>query len=207
MREGLLIVISGPSGTGKSTICQASLECFPHMGFSVSATTRPPRPGEREGEHYFFLSEEEFQRRLVQGKFLEWACVYGNYYGTLRSVVEDMLAAGQDVLFDIDIQGGRQVRAQIPNGVFIFLVPPSCAEQRRRLAARNTDCAETIEQRIRETCLQMEALPEYDYWVINDNLEQTVATVQAIITAEKQRVDRQKEADLVKIMRLEVDDL
>lgn len=191
--EGLLIVVSGPSAAGKGTVCRELLNCQPDLVFSVSATTRPPRPGEEDGKNYYFISREEFERMVAAGEMLEWAEVYGNFYGTPRKAVVEWLEQGRDVLLEIDIQGARQVRRQFPRGVFIFLMPPSLAELERRIRERGTETEEAVRRRLASAAAEIAACREYDYVVVNDRVEDAVAKIRAIITAEKCRVERNKE--------------
>ncbi|MDN5293558.1 MAG: guanylate kinase [Eubacteriales bacterium] len=191
--EGLLIVVSGPSAAGKGTVCRELLNCQPDLVFSVSATTRPPRPGEVDGKNYYFISREEFERMVAAGEMLEWAEVYGNFYGTPRKAVVEWLDQGRDVLLEIDIQGARQVRRQFPRGVFIFLMPPSLAELERRIRERGTETEEAVQRRLASAAAEIAACREYDYVVVNDRVEDAVAKIRAIITAEKCRVERNKE--------------
>ncbi len=189
-REGILFVISGPSGVGKGTLTDALLQQEIGVKYSVSATTRPPRPGEVHGEHYFFLSKDMFCQMIEKGEFLEWACVYGNYYGTPRSFVLENLQKGQDVLLEIDIQGARQIKEQFPQGVFIFIAPPSPEELARRLHKRGKDSPEDIERRLSSYAEEMAQMRSYDYLVVNDSVESAVAKLTAIIVAERCRVTR-----------------
>jgi guanylate kinase len=188
--RGLLIVLSGPSGTGKGTLCRELLAKIPGLKYSISATTRPPREGEIDGVHYFFISESDFQERLARGEFLEWATVYDNLYGTLRWQVEKVLAGGNDVILEIDIQGARQIKGKFPDGVFIFIVPPSLAELAARIERRGTDPEEVIRKRLHAAGSELLSISEYDYIVINDSIDQAVNKLTAIITAEKCRVNR-----------------
>lgn len=190
--RGSLIVISGPSGAGKTAICEALLrdKRIPGLRFSVSATTRPPRPNERDGEHYHFLDRETFRARVAGGEFLEWAEVLGNYYGTLRAPVERDLEQGIDVLLDIDTQGAATIRATRTDAVFIFIIPPTPQALVSRIHHRATESPEEVERRLAWTAHELQALPAYDYAVINDRLAQSVERVAAIILAEKQRVHR-----------------
>ena len=183
-----LFVISGPSGAGKGTICKALVERFPGIELSVSATTRAPREGEVDGVNYYFLDKETFEERIAVGGFLEYAEVYGNYYGTPKQKVLNKLEAGVDVLLEIDIQGAKKVREVYPEGIFIFILPPSKAELRRRLEGRGTDSPEVIEARLAETMNEIHQIHEYDYFVINDDLEVAINEAMSIITAEHDRV-------------------
>ncbi len=179
-----LYVISGPSGVGKGTVCKALLDGADDLAVSVSATTRAPRAGEVNGRHYYFLTEEDFKERIERGEFLEWAKVYEHYYGTLKSVVNDILAAGKNVILEIDTNGALQVKKLMPQAVLVFLAPPSEAELLRRLQGRQTDSAEEIAKR--QKCLEYEFAQRiyYDHTVVNDDLQTTVATIRRIIDGE-----------------------
>lgn len=190
--SGLLLVISGPSGAGKGTVCRTLRERMPHIGYSVSATTRPPRPGEKDGENYFFLDREKFLALLAEGAFLEWAEVYGNLYGTPRRPVEEALARGQDIILEIDTQGAAQVKKHYPEGVFIFIIPPTFEELEDRIKKRGTETPAAIAARLGWVEKELQQLELYDYVVVNDQLDEAVAKLQAIITAEKCRTKRFK---------------
>ncbi|ADI01634.1 MAG TPA: guanylate kinase [Syntrophothermus lipocalidus] len=189
-RKGILFVISGPSGVGKGTLKDTLLKQQIDIQYSVSATTRPPRPGEVHGEHYFFLSKDTFCQLVEQGEFLEWALVYDHYYGTPRSFVLENLQKGQDVLLEIDIQGARQIRHQFPEGVFIFIAPPDVQELARRLRKRGKDSIEAIEKRLSSYAEEMAQLQHYDYLVVNDRVEAAAEKLVAIMVAERCRVTR-----------------
>lgn len=186
----LLIVVSGPSGTGKGVIRHQLLDQLPDVVYSVSCTTRNPRPGEQNGKDYFFLTKEEFLKLKQAGEFLEAAEVYGDYYGTPRRQVEQALREGKDVLLEIDTEGARQVRAIYPDGVFIFIAPPSLQELRNRILKRGTEPEEVMERRLMLAKSELERMREYDYVVVNNEVHQAVATIKAIITAEKCRSRR-----------------
>jgi guanylate kinase len=188
----VLLVISGPSGAGKGSLCAALLRDCPEVGFSVSAATRQPREGEVDGVHYHFLSEQEFQRQVTTGGFLEWAEVYGRRYGTLREPVERMLAAGQDVALDLDTQGAAMLKKIRREGVFVFILPPSFQELKRRIVGRGTETPEEIERRLREGMGELKLLPLYDYVLVNVSLERTLERLKAILSAERCRVSRQE---------------
>jgi len=189
-----LLVLSSPSGGGKSTIAKALL-ARGDIGYSVSATTRAMRPGERDGVHYHFLTREEFQRREAAGEFVEWATYNGNLYGTLRAEVQKVFAQGRHVLLDIEIEGARQVRARFANSVHVFVLPPSAEALVGRLAGRQTEQASEIAARLGVAAEELAAVSEYDYVVVNDILEEAVDQVASILTAESRHVARQ--GDLV----------
>ena len=184
---GKLFILSGPSGAGKGTICKALL-AEADLELSVSMTTRNPRTGETEGESYYFVSKEEFLRKIDASGFLEYAEVYGNFYGTPKQPVIDKLSAGTDVILEIDMQGALKVKENYPDGVFIFILPPSMSELRKRLTGRGTETAEAIEMRLGETLKELSYIDKYDYCVVNGQLEEAVARVKAIVTAEHSRV-------------------
>lgn len=188
----LLIVLSGPSGAGKGTLSKLLLKEIPNLFCSISATTRPKREGEVAGVNYYFISEEKFVDMKEKGEFLEWAKVYDNYYGTPIKNVEEQLSKGKDILLEIDIQGALQVKKRFSKGVFIFIIPPSIDELKRRIMERGTDSQEVINKRM--SCVRDELcyVSEYDYVVVNDNLKAAFKKLKAIITAEKCRPQRQK---------------
>ncbi|OQX19429.1 MAG: guanylate kinase [Desulfobulbaceae bacterium A2] len=187
----LLFVVSAPSGAGKSTLLGRVMPLLPALGFSVSHTTRAPRPGEQSGREYHFVSRDEFLalRDQQPAGFLEWAEVHGNLYGTSRAEVEGRLAAGQDVILDIDVQGARQLRGLLP-AVFIFIAPPSAEELSRRLRGRGTEAEETVRLRLANARQELLAVPEYDYLVVNESLDAAADQLHAIILAERSRQRR-----------------
>lgn len=191
-RRGLMFVLSSPSGAGKSTLARKLLDEDGNMSLSVSATTRPPRPSEVDGREYKFLAREEFEDMADRGEFLEHAMVFGNHYGTPRAPVEAMLIQGRDVLFDVDWQGARALRAAEPQDVVgIFILPPSMAELERRLHARAEDSEEVIKRRMARSLDEISHWEEYDYVLVNTLLEQTLAQVKQILAAERLKRARQ----------------
>lgn len=188
--KGLLIVVTGPSAVGKGTICRALLAEAPHIRFSVSCTTRPIRPGEEHGVEYFFLSREEFQAKIEAGELLEWAEVYGNYYGTPRTYVEEITDQGQDIILDIDRVGAKAVRERYPGAVSVFVVPPSMEALRQRIAARGTESEEAVQRRLAEAPEWIREGLTYDYVIVNDELTRAVSELKAIVVAEKARTVR-----------------
>ena len=191
-RRGLMLVLSSPSGAGKTTISRAILEREPEMALSVSATTRPPRPGEEEGVDYFFVTPERFEEMVGQDAFLEHARVFENRYGTPRAPVEQALSEGRDVLFDIDWQGTQQVAESARDDlVSVFILPPSMASLEERLKSRAQDSAEVVAQRMAKAADEMSHWAEYDYIVVNEDVEESVRKVAAILHAERLRRERQ----------------
>ena len=189
MKKGLLIVVSGPSGTGKGTVCHELLTQTPELAYSISATTRAPREGEQDGVNYYFLTKEKFEQMIADGGFLEHANVYGNYYGTPLGKIEERRAAGQDILLEIDIQGALNVMERCPDGVFIFLLPPSIEELERRLRGRGSETAESLARRMGNAKKEIAIGKRYKYVVVNDTVEKAVADIKAILVAEHNRVD------------------
>ncbi|MBH0333396.1 MULTISPECIES: guanylate kinase [Brevibacillus] len=189
--RGLLLVLSGPAGVGKGTVCKALREVMPDLVYSVSATTRQPRPGEVEGVNYFFKSQEEFKQMIEEDALLEWAEYVGNYYGTPRQFVDDMLNEGRDVILEIEVQGALQVKKSFPQGTFLFLAPPDLNELENRIVGRGTESQEIIRKRMEVARAEIELMDHYDYVVVNDVIESACDRIQAIITAEHLKKDRQ----------------
>ena len=185
VRKGMLLVISGPSGTGKGTLIERLMKEDDSLVFSVSATTRAPRPGEIDGVHYHFVSNDEYDQLVAQGAFVEHAKVHGNRYGTLRSEVYERLERGENVVLDIDVQGALNVIASEKEKVSIFVLPPSMKVLRERLTGRGTETEEAVERRLRNAVWEISQKDHYEYKVINDDLESCLRTLQAIIEAEK----------------------
>jgi len=191
-RRGLMFVLSSPSGAGKTTLAERLLKGDPKINLSVSATTRPPRPGEVDGEDYYFVSEEEFRAMRDKSEFLEWANVFGNYYGTPRAKVFDQLKIGNDVLFDIDWQGAQQLDAVAGGDVVkVFILPPSRAELERRLRARNQDPEDVVLKRMAKADAEISHWAEYDYVIINYDLDESEQMLRSILLAERLRRRRQ----------------
>ncbi|MBF0329050.1 MAG: guanylate kinase [Nitrospirae bacterium] len=190
MRKGVLFVISAPSGAGKTTLCQKLSELFPEIKHSVSYTTRKPREGEVDGVHYFFVEKQNFLGMIEKGEFLEWAEVHGNYYGTSREFVSSMVSSGTDLLLDIDVQGGREIRKYFPDSVLIFILPPSKEILRQRLEGRMSDAAEVIERRLKIASDEISGYKNYNYVIVNDSLEKAFDEFASIITAERLKTER-----------------
>lgn len=189
MRKGLLILISGPSGTGKGTVCDLLRQKHPEISYSISATTRQPRPGEQDGVNYYFYTKEKFREMIDQGQLLEWAEVYGNFYGTPKQKVLDRLEAGEDILLEIDTQGALNVMKVMPEGLFIFLLPPSLEELAARLKGRGTETEESLHRRLGAAVDEIKLATKYRYVVVNDKVEDAQETIAKIIEAEHHRSD------------------
>lgn len=187
---GLLIVISGPSGVGKGTVCTHLRKKMPQLVYSVSVTTREPRKGEKDSVNYFFKTVQEFKQMIREGQLIEWAQYVGNYYGTPREFVERTLENGRDVILEIDVQGALQVKKAYPNAIFIFLLPPTTDDLRKRIEHRGTENPKVLNRRLQAATKEYEFLDRYDYVVINDEVEQACQRIQSIIVAEHLRADR-----------------
>lgn len=186
----MLLVVSGPSGAGKGTICQEIRKRNPNLFYSISATTREKRVGEIEGVHYYFIDRAKFEQMISNKEFLEWADVYGNYYGTPKKPVFEALARGQDVILEIDIKGARQVKKSYPEGIFVFILPPSIAILEERLRKRGTDREEIIAKRMKMAREEIANCDWYDYLILNDDIDAAVKSLEAVIIAEKLRPKR-----------------
>lgn len=189
-REGLIMIISAPSGAGKTTLCRRLRQRFPAMHESISFTTRQPRPGEKDGEDYCFVSRDEFQAMVTQGAFAEWAEVHGNLYGTALSTLEDARKNGVDLLLDIDCQGALSLKQNFSGGVYVFIIPPSMDELRRRLEGRSSDAPEVIERRIRRASDEIREARWYDYIIINDRIEEAFEELSAVVLAQSRTTPR-----------------
>jgi guanylate kinase len=209
-RRGLLIILSSPSGAGKSTLAKQLMTWDPSIRFSVSATTRAPRPGEVDGKDYYFLSEAEFKSRVAEGGMLEHAHVFGNFYGSPKAAVEEAINDGQDILFDIDWQGAQQIRNSSlgQHTLSIFLLPPSIRELHRRLTSRGQDSAETIARRMQRSWDEISHWDAYDFVLVNDDLDATEQKLRSILTATRLRRNQQPDlTEHVRKLQMEFEDM
>lgn len=192
-KRGLLVVISGPSGVGKSTVVRRLFKIYPELKMSISSTTRPPRPGEVHGQHYFFITQEEFDLRVKKNQFLEWAKVHGCYYGTPKPFIEGELMKGEVVVLEVDVQGAAAIKRIVEEGkmraaaVFVFLIPPSVDILAFRLKKRKTEDEELVNYRLRAAIAELQVMEKYDYIVVNDKVESAADKIKAIINVEKER--------------------
>lgn len=181
MHSGILIVVSGFSGAGKGTLMNRLIEEYDNYALSISATTRAPRPGEQDGREYFFLDKKEFEQRIEDGGFIEYACYLDNYYGTPKDYVRKQLEAGKNVVLEIEIQGAMNIKKQFPEALLLFVMPPDVAELERRLNGRGTETPEVVEKRLKRACEEAKGIEEYDYILINDDLETCVRQLNEIV--------------------------
>ena len=181
--KGRLFIFSGPSGVGKGTVRARVLADTDNMSYSVSCTTRKPRPGDREGIDYWFISKEDFLKQIEEGLFLEWADVHGNYYGTRRDIVEKTLDAGRDVMLEIDVQGALQIKKKMPEAITVFLMPPSFEELERRLRGRGTESEESLRTRLANAKTEIACEPEYDHTIVNDTVDRAVEEFEQLINS------------------------
>ena len=188
--KGLLIVVSAPSGAGKTSLCREILKYIPDIKHSISYTTRAPRSSERDGIDYHFVTEDIFKKMIEEDAFIEWAIVHGNYYGTCKQELETLLEEGNDIILDIDSQGAMQIRQKFNNGVFIYILPPSFEDLRERLTVRKSDSPEEIEKRLRKAREEIKNYTMYDYLIINDEFDKALERLKAIIIASRIRIDR-----------------
>lgn len=192
-RKGILVVVSGFSGSGKGTLMKALVEKYHQYALSISATTRQPRPGEENGREYFFITREAFQKMAEENALIEYAQYVENYYGTPREYVEKQLASGRDVILEIEIQGALRIKEQYPDALLLFVTPPSAEELKRRLTNRGTESAEVIEARLKRAAEEAEGVEAYDYIVVNDELEACTERLHQLIEAQHSRTSLQKE--------------
>lgn len=190
VKKGILIVLSGPSGVGKGTVCKALRQHMPDLVYSISATTRGPRKGEVDGVNYFFKSVSQFQTMIRQNQMLEWAEYVGNFYGTPRQFVEDSIQAGKDVILEIEVQGALKVKEQFKEAVFIFLLPPSLLELQNRITSRGTETEQSIRDRMNAAQDEIRMLEHYDYAIVNDEVKLACQRIEAIVTAEHCKCSR-----------------
>ncbi len=203
MRKGILIVVSGFSGAGKGTLVKKLVQEYDNYALSISATTRNPRPGEEDGREYFFIQKEEFEQKIAENGLIEYACYCDNYYGTPRAYVEKQLADGKDVILEIEIQGALKVRKQYPDALLLFVMPPSAEELRRRLEGRGTETPDVIDKRMRRAREEASGIEEYEYVVVNDDLDICVKELHELITAAHNTPIRNK--DFIEKMRKELE--
>lgn len=196
MRKGALLIISAPSGAGKTTICRKLLARRKDLKYSVSCTTRGPRPGEKDGKHYFFLSREDFKKKIRRNELLEWAMVHDEYYGTPRHFIEEQTKRGAHVIMAIDVQGAMSIRRKHPSAILVFVLPPSMDALKARLAGRR-DATEVVAKRLANSRGELAAAKDYDYVVVNDDLEMAVNQISCILTAETLKTSRLDPSHLV----------
>ena len=189
-KEGLFIVVSAPSGAGKTSICKEVLKVLPNVEFSVSYTTRLPRPGEEDGKDYYFISDHKFRKQIAKGEFAEWAENYGYLYGTSEKTMKDFLGKGYDLILDIDPRGAKELKKNYPGGVFIFVLPPSIDELKVRLSRRGVEEEEVINRRLKKAMDEIKEIVWYDYVIINDSLDPAIDNLRSIYVAEKSRRGR-----------------
>lgn len=197
VKNRLLVVVSAPSGAGKTSLCKGAVASVGQLIHSISYTTRPPRPDEKEGRDYYFVSEEEFAQKIEAGEFAEWARVHGHLYGTSRLLLEKHFQAGKDVILDIDVQGAAQLRQRYPTGIFVFVLPPNMEKLELRLRLRKTDSEEEIDRRLQKAIIEVKEYSKYQYLIINDELEVAITALRSIIIAERCKVFRAN-LDLIK---------
>ena len=199
-KQGTLVVVSGFAGTGKGTVMKELLGRYDSYALSISATTRNPRPGEVDGREYFFKTKEEFEQMIADNEFVEHACYVGNYYGTPKKYVKEQLAAGKDVILEIEIQGALNIKSQFPDALLLFIAPPSADVLKSRLVGRGTETAEVIEQRLARAVEESKGIENYDYLVVNDDLDECVENVHQMIQSAGWKMSR-READVEELRR------
>ena len=191
-KHGMIIIVSAPSGAGKTSICDAVIRDDKNIVYSISTTTRNPRIGEKDGREYFFVDEKKFKQDIKQGKFIEWAKVHNNYYGTSKTLLYDVLSKGKDILLDIDVQGALNIKKKYKNALMLFVMTPTLKELKNRLVKRNKDSKETINTRIENAKKEIKYIGQYDYLILNDKLTQSINNVKAVIKAERLSIKRNK---------------
>ncbi len=189
-KRGLLLVVSGPSGAGKGTVCSEILRKHPEFFLSVSATTRAPRPGEIDGKNYYFITKEEFQKRIENDGFIEWAEFCGNFYGTPKSSVEKLLSEGKDVILEIEVQGALKVKEAFSEAILFFVLPPDPKELKNRLTGRGTETEEVIKARLNQAIWELSQSPKYSYILLNDEVELAVERFMRVVETEKYAIER-----------------
>ena len=199
-KQGTLVVVSGFAGTGKGTVMKELLGRYDSYALSISATTRNPRPGEVDGREYFFKTKEEFEQMIADNEFVEHACYVGNYYGTPKKYVQEQLAEGKDVILEIEIQGALNIKSQFPDALLLFIAPPSADVLKSRLVGRGTETAEVIEQRLARAVEESKGIENYDYLVVNDDLDECVENVHQMIQSAGWKMSR-READVEELRR------
>jgi guanylate kinase len=199
-KQGTLVVVSGFAGTGKGTVMKELLRRYDSYALSISATTRNPRPGEVDGREYFFKTTEEFEQMIEKNEFVEYACYVGNYYGTPKKYVQEQLEAGKDVILEIEIQGALNIKSQFPNALLLFIAPPSADVLKARLVGRGTESEDVIEQRLARAVEESKGIENYDYLVVNDDLDECVETVHQMIQSAGWKMSR-READVEELRR------
>lgn len=202
-KRGLLLVVSGPSGAGKGTVCKKVIEDNNNIIISVSATTRKPRVGEVEGVSYFYKTKEEFEDMIKNGQLLEHARVYDNYYGTPKQAIYDQLENGTDVILEIEMQGAMQIRKKYPQAVFIFILPPSLTELKNRIVNRGTETVEQIEKRMSSAYSEIELIKDYDYYVFNESITYSAEQIMNIVNSERLKVVRYKD-EIIDMFKKEI---
>jgi len=190
LQKGLLVVVSGPSGTGKGTVCQKLLSQRNNVRYSVSATTRKPREGEIEGKNYFFVSESKFLDMLDNDALIEWDKYCDNYYGTPKEYVESCLEEGLDIILEITVEGALEIKQKYPECVLIFILPPSFEELRRRIESRATECCDVIEKRLEQASDELKHVSKYDYLILNDSVDNAVLNIEKVLDAERLKPSR-----------------
>ncbi len=192
-QKGLLVVVSGPSGTGKGTVCKKLLSQRDNVRYSVSATTRKPREGEIEGQSYFFVSESNFLDMIKNDALIEWDKYCDNYYGTPKSYVDSCMEKGVDIILEITVEGALEIKQKYPDSVLIFILPPSFDELRRRIESRATECSEVIEKRMQKAVSEIKYVSKYDYLILNDSVEQAVLNIEKVLDSERLKPSRNVE--------------